>query len=87
MQGLIAMMLGIITYFWMVDFPKHCHRSIQFLTAEERALAVFRVNKDRQDVEAAPFTWKRLLSNASDVKVYGFACMFFLLNLVSTTLS
>lgn len=86
-QGLISIVLGCVTYFWMVDFPERAHRSIYFLTEEEQQLAVSRIQKDRKDVQADPFTWREVLRHAADPKVYGFACMFFLLNLVSTSLS
>lgn len=36
---------------------------------------------------AEPFAWHKVLHHARDLKIYGFACMFFLLNLVSTSLS
>jgi len=86
-EGLIACIVGIITYWWMVDFPEHAQRSFKFLSAEENAIAVSRIEKDRGDVHASPFAWKKLIQSAKDPKVYGFSCMFFLLNLVSTALS
>ncbi|KJY00947.1 MFS transporter like protein [Zymoseptoria brevis] len=86
-QGLITMLLGIITYFWIVPFPENAHEALWFLTADEQKLAVSRIQKDRKDVQAEPFTWREMFHHAKDVKVYGFACMFFLLNLVSTSLS
>lgn len=33
-QGLISMVIGIVTYFWIVDFPENAHKSIWFLTDE-----------------------------------------------------
>ncbi|CAJ2509752.1 Uu.00g056520.m01.CDS01 [Anthostomella pinea] len=86
-QGLIAMVIGLQTYFWIVDFPELAHRSFWFLTAEEQKLAVARINADRKDVEPEPFAWGKVFVHAGDPKVYGFATMFFLLNLVSTSLS
>jgi MFS family permease len=86
-QGLITLVLGVVTYFWIVDFPENAHNSLWFLTAEEQKLAVLRIQRDRKDVQATPFSWKDLLGNATDVKIYGFACMFFLVNIVSTSLS
>ncbi|KAK9425479.1 putative MFS transporter [Seiridium unicorne] len=86
-QGLISLVLGLVTYFWIVDFPEHAHRSLWFLTESEQRLACTRINDDRQDVEIDSFSWKKVLIHAKDAKVYGFACMFFLLNLVSTSLS
>lgn len=86
-QGLISIVIGIATYFWMVDFPENAGKSLWFLTKEEQALAVSRIQRDRKDVQPDPFTWGKVLSHGSDVKVYGFALLFFLLNLVSTSLS
>ncbi|KAI8628757.1 putative MFS transporter [Xylariaceae sp. FL1651] len=86
-QGLISVVLGLLTYFWMVDFPEHAHRSFWFLTADEQRLAVARIHADRKDVEPDEFSWAKVFVHAKDPKIYGFAVMFFLLNLVSTSLS
>ena len=86
-QGLITIVIGFVAYFWLVDFPENAHKSLWFLTKEEQALAVSRIQSDRKDVQPEPFTWLNVLRHAKDPKVYGFACLFFLLNLVSTALS
>ncbi|KAK4560610.1 hypothetical protein LTR86_005188 [Recurvomyces mirabilis] len=86
-QGLISIIIGFTTYFWMVEFPDNAHLSLWFLTDEEQKLAASRIENDRKDSRVEPFSWSRVLVHAKDVKVYGFACMFFLLNLVSTSLS
>ncbi|KAK3069695.1 hypothetical protein LTR53_011761 [Teratosphaeriaceae sp. CCFEE 6253] len=86
-QGLLTLLIGIVTYFWMVDFPDQAHNTPWFLTEEEQKLAVSRIQLDRRDAQAEPFAWSKVLRHAKDPKVYGFACMFFLLNLVSTSLS
>lgn len=86
-QGLITVVIGTATFFWMVDFPEHAHESFRFLTPEEQALAVARIDKDRGDVQPEPFSWAVVPAHLRDVKVYAFACMFFLLNLVSTSLA
>ncbi|KAH8197566.1 hypothetical protein TruAng_008250 [Truncatella angustata] len=76
-QGIISMVIGVVTYFWIVDFPEQAHKSIWFLTEEEQRLAVSRIHKDRKDVDIDPFSWGKVLVHAKDPKVYGFACMFF----------
>ncbi|KAK1813613.1 hypothetical protein LTR12_012041 [Friedmanniomyces endolithicus] len=86
-QGTITIVLGILTYFWMVDFPDQAHNTPWFLTEEEQKLAISRIQLDRKDAKADPFAWPKVLKHVKDPKVYGFACMFFLLNLVSTSLS
>ncbi|KAH8673322.1 putative MFS transporter [Xylariales sp. PMI_506] len=86
-QGLISMVIGLATYWWIVDFPDQAHRTPWFLSPEEQRLAVARIQRDRKDVEPDPFSWGKVFVHARDPKVYGFACMMFLLNLVSTSLS
>ena len=86
-QGVCAMFIGLITYIWIVDFPENAHRSFQFLSQKEQEKAVERITKDRGDVQPIPFSLKNVLRHAVDLKTYGYACMFFILNTVSTTLS
>lgn len=87
-QGTVTLFLGIITYFWMVDFPDHCEASFHFLTLEEKTLAIARINEDRRDgSKPEPFTLRAVLIHFLDPKLYAFCVLFFLLNLVSTALS
>lgn len=86
-QGLITCIIGLATYFWMIDFPENCQNSLYFLTKAEQEVAVRRIHKDRGDVTADKFDFGKVLVHALDPKVYGFTAMFFLLNLVSTSLS
>ena len=86
-QGLISFFLGYMTYWWMIDFPENSHHSFCFLSEREASIAVHRIQVDRKDAILEPFSWSRVVRNFSDFKVYGFGCMFFLLNLVSTSLS
>lgn len=72
---------------WMVDFPENSHRSFYFLTEAESEVASSRIEKDRGDVKADDFTWYKVLVHARDPKVYGFCVLYFLQNLVSTSLS
>ena len=86
-QGVCAMFIGLVAYWWLVDFPDNADKSFHFLTPGEQLLAIRRINKDRSDVQATPFSILDVLRHAKDFKVYGFACLFFLLNVVSTALS
>lgn len=86
-QGLVSCVLGFVTYWWMVDFPENAHRSFYFLSEQETRVASRRIQDDRADLVPEKFSWTVLFSNFTDLKIYGFACMFFLLNLVSTSMS
>ena len=63
----------------MIDFPERAHSSFHFLDKEETELAVARIQGDRGDVELAQFSWSEVLKQFLDLKIYGFAAMFFLL--------
>jgi hypothetical protein len=86
-QGLITIVLGILTFWWMVDFPERAHRSFMFLSEAEGRVAAARIERDRGDVEPDEFTWRKVLVHAADFKVYVFCTLYFLQNLVSTSMS
>ena len=86
-QGLITCVIGIVTYFWMIDFPETAYKSFKFLDKRESEIMAHRIDRDRGDVKADGFTWSKVLVHALDIKIWGFCCMFFLLNLVSTSMS
>ena len=86
-QGLVACLIGIATFWWIVDFPENAQQSFRFLDEAETKIAVSRIQQDRGDVVPTPFAWPEVLRHFLDTKIYGFAATFFLLNLVSTALS
>jgi sugar phosphate permease len=86
-QGSITAFIGIITYFWIVDFPEDSYRSFHFLTKSESEVVSARIEKDRGDVVSDTFAWSKVLVHAKDLKIYGFCTLYFLQNLVSTSLS
>lgn len=86
-HGLAATVIGIVSYWWMVDFPENAQKSFCFLSEKETQLVVARIDRDRRDVIAEPFAWRRVLVHLVDPKAYLFAAMGFVGNMVSTTLS
>ena len=87
-QGVITTFFGCITYFWMVDFPENSQSSFRFISPEETALAVARINRDRSDgSKPTPISARAILTPFLDAKLYVFCILFFLLNVVSTALS
>lgn len=86
-QGLSTCCMGIITYWWMIDFPDRSHMSFRFLNEKEAQLATSRIQVDRADSTLTPFSWRSVAPHFLDPKLYGFCILFFLLNIVSTGLS
>ncbi|KAH3941721.1 hypothetical protein HBI56_211220 [Parastagonospora nodorum] len=86
-QGSITAFIGIVTYWWMVDFPEKSDQSFHFLSKYESKIASDRIQNDRGDVKPDPFAWSKVFVHAKDPKIYGFCVLYFLQNLVSTSLS
>lgn len=87
-QGSITILLGLVTYFWIPYFPENATRTIAFLTADEVDHVLEHINKDRHDAgKPEEFTLKAILTPFLDPKLYAFAVLFFLLNMVTTALA
>lgn len=82
------MFLGLLTYFWIPQFPENASKTIKFLDKDEIEYVLARIDRDRSDAgKPEPFTLKAIAVPFLDPKLYAFATLFFLLNLVSTALS
>lgn len=71
----------------MVDFPENSHKSFYFLDKRESEIMISRIDRDRGDAGLDKFAWSKVYMHASDPKIWGFCAMFFLLNMVSTSMS
>jgi len=70
-------LVGIGGYFALVDFPdRAAKKAWRFLNERECNFIIRRINKDRQDAEAEPFSMKVWLSSGLDLKIWGFAIIF-----------
>jgi sugar phosphate permease len=86
-QGLCTCVIGIVTYWWMVDFPENSHESFRFLTADEASIVSKLIQTDRGDLVAQDFSLGKVLVHAKDPKVWAFGSLFFMQNIVSTALA
>lgn len=77
-EGLLTMVLGIVAFFFLVSFPddKKSKNIIPFLDTRQRAWIMQQVQADRGDANLEPFTIKRWLGGAADIKVWAFAVLF-----------
>ena len=76
MEGIITCLIGLIGYVFTVDFPDQAHKAWRFLTEQEAAFIIRRLNRDRQDADPEKFSVARFLRPALDLKVWAFALMF-----------
>ncbi|KAG7292798.1 hypothetical protein NEMBOFW57_002842 [Staphylotrichum longicolle] len=86
-QGLCTCVIGVVTFWWMIDFPENSHKSFRFLSADEASIVSKRIQVDRGDLVAQDFALGKVLVHAKDPKVWGFASLFFMQNIVSTALA
>jgi MFS family permease len=80
MEGVLTCFLGVLGYFFLVDFPDVCAKKgggWWFLTPAECNYVVRRINKDRDDANPVPFSLKLWASSGLDLKIWGFAMIFF----------
>ncbi|KMQ45890.1 hypothetical protein HL42_3388 [Trichophyton rubrum] len=76
-EGVISILVAFLSYIFLIDFPDRASGAWGFLNEKELAFVVRRVNRDRGDVHVEPFTLGRFLRPALDLKIWGFALIFF----------
>ncbi|KAI5357314.1 putative major facilitator superfamily, MFS transporter superfamily [Septoria linicola] len=77
MEGIITVLIGIAGYIFLVGFPdQQAWKSWGFLNEREVRYVVACVDRDRGDATVEPFSMKRFLTPALDIKVWGFAMIF-----------
>ncbi|KAJ5468738.1 Major facilitator superfamily domaingeneral substrate transporter [Penicillium sp. IBT 31633x] len=83
LEGVITGAIGILCFFFLVDFPDRAHKSWRFLNQRECEFIVRRINKDRNDGDMEAFSLNKFLKPALDMKIWGFAMIFFCLTTVT----
>lgn len=81
MQGLITCIAGIVGALTIADFPEKAANktksfAIPFLSQEEAAFVVARIEKDRHDAIPEEFNLGKYMRGALDLKIWGFAALF-----------
>lgn len=82
MQGILTCVVGFIGCFTIVDFPEKAATktakglSIPFLNQKEVDFIVARIERDRHDAIAMPFSVSHYAKCAMDLKIWGFAALF-----------
>ncbi|KAL4862340.1 hypothetical protein BDV12DRAFT_45709 [Aspergillus spectabilis] len=83
MQGVLTFIIGILCIIFVVDFPDKAYKAWGFLDERECAFIIRRLNRDRGDAEPEPWSLVKFLRPALDLKIWGFAFIFFSLTTVS----
>jgi hypothetical protein len=65
----MTIVAAVVAWFFIVDFPQLA----KFLSRDERANAIERLNKDRGDGEHDQITGAKIIQHLRDWKLWGFA--------------
>lgn len=84
-EGALTIVLGLISYFFIVDFPEKVKRS--FLTPADQARVLYRIQIDRNDIEHDALTLKKLGKYLAEWKPWVFSLMFMSSTVTSYALS
>ncbi|KAL1959308.1 hypothetical protein VTO42DRAFT_2495 [Malbranchea cinnamomea] len=74
-EGLITQLIGIISWFLIIDFPDKAARK-GFLTENEAKFVQHRIEVDRSDSIPDPLTWQKFGKHIRDWKLWIFSLMF-----------
>ncbi|KAJ5834213.1 Major facilitator superfamily domain general substrate transporter [Penicillium robsamsonii] len=87
LEGVLTGIVGILCFFFLVDFPDRAHKSWRFLNERECAFIVRRINKDRNDGDLEAFSLSKFLKPALDLKIWAFGMIFFSITTVTYAIS
>ncbi|KAF9529668.1 major facilitator superfamily domain-containing protein [Crepidotus variabilis] len=79
MEGIITLFLGIMAFLFIPEFPDQNN----FLTPEQTALILKRIDDDRGDALPDPLTTQKVLHHLKDWTIWAYGLMFLLASLPS----
>ncbi|KAF1849622.1 MFS general substrate transporter [Cucurbitaria berberidis CBS 394.84] len=87
-EGVITVFLGVMGYVTIIDFPDKASKPSPitrrpFLTVDEAAIILSRIQQDRGDAVVDQLTWATIRVHLRDWKIWEFAWLYFLNNVVA----
>jgi hypothetical protein len=68
--------VAVAVYAFLPGFPENAHNDFRFINKRESDWVVQEINKDRGDALTVPYSHKKYLGSALDIKIWGFALIF-----------
>ena len=75
-EGIITIIIAIIGFIFLVDFPEDAHKSKFFLKEDEIQIMIDRVDRDRGDAHVTEFNIWSYIAEGKDWKAWCFAINF-----------
>jgi hypothetical protein len=87
-EGAITILLGLFGYLTIIDFPDRATKPSPitrrpFLTTQEATLILTRIQRDRGDAVPEKLTWSAIAFHLRDYKIWEFAWLYLLNNIVA----
>jgi hypothetical protein len=77
MEGVLTVIVGLIGFLILVDFPDRLAKKQKaFLSPQQLQWVIRRLEIDRGDSEAEPFSLKKFLDAGKDLQLYFFGIIF-----------
>jgi MFS family permease len=76
MEGILTVIIAVLGYMFLVDFPEDAKNSWKFLKDDEIQIMIDRVDRDRGDAHLTPFNIRHYLKQGLDWKIWLFASNF-----------
>jgi nitrate/nitrite transporter NarK len=86
-EGIITLLIAIMSYVFLVDFPDGNKPNWNFLSQKEIRFIVARVNADRGDADTEKFSWAKFLGAGLDWKIWAYGMLFGMTTTVTYALS
>ncbi|CAN9469143.1 unnamed protein product [Alternaria alternata] len=88
LEGAITVLLGFMGFVTIIDFPDKASQPSPitkrpFLTSAEANIILARIQRDRGDAVADKLTWSTISTHLRDWKIWEFAWLYFLNNVVA----
>lgn len=77
LEGILTVIIAVIGYFLLIDFPQQAHSKNHFLSETEAAFVIRRLQKDRADAgELEPFKLRTFLGSGKDLKLWVYSFLW-----------
>lgn len=75
-EGVLTILIGLISALLVVDFPQNAQRSWHFLQERELKHILTILENDRKDVAVEPFDRSQFVTALSDFKIWAFSIIY-----------
>ncbi len=75
-EGILTIIIALVSLVILVDFPDKAAKSFKFLNQTEVDWVLRRIQRDRGDAEAEPFSMRKFLEAGKDFLLWGLGVIF-----------